>query len=304
MFRPESLFSNSCEAGDGVDDYTYWLTPNGMTGGYFVYDYGCTIEIERFLVKNAENIPLGSDRGTKDYTIEVSQDNSQWTQVAAGTLADVRGLACGDVPLEKIAPSGGSVATGRYVKFTVVDYYGTGGGALEYFAVVKKDHNKSKPVFFYQIPHPKSGLFSPVAPYPCSPVTDILYEDHPWDFAYTDLGAAKVLNHDLCDTLLTYWASPDYTVSSFVMDLGCQVFVDRYLLVNSHNDGAGDRSVCMMIVVSVMQLTNGFLLYMKICERLQDRAVQGPGQLARGRLDRELGRRRRHRLRAALEVCV
>jgi hypothetical protein len=69
-------------------------------------------------------------RGTKDFTLEVSYDNTNWNMVVADTLASVKDYDLCELPLETFdAP-----AHGRYIRFTYLTYYGSWGGGLNYIS--------------------------------------------------------------------------------------------------------------------------------------------------------------------------
>lgn len=58
----------------------------------------------------------------------------------SGSLADVRTVSCADVPMEEFEVSDGG-AIGRYIRFTMKNYYGTAGGGLRFFNVIHRDHD-------------------------------------------------------------------------------------------------------------------------------------------------------------------
>ena len=168
-FVAEKVLSDACDVEVSVPTHSYWCGPDATTDATFVLDYGCSIEIAKFQLKNSANNAYGerycpgslapctmctrvlsiSKRATNAYSIETSLDKSSWFEVASGNLASVFSMACQDFPLVEVTPNGGGTVTARYVKFIAKTYHGSGSG-LNYFNVIKKDDKKSTHRTFIQ----------------------------------------------------------------------------------------------------------------------------------------------------------
>jgi len=119
----ETVFINECDG-----NRNYWLLVPEADNQGFTVDLSCQAAINKFLVKNTHGYPPASDSGTKEFKIEVSEDNVNWIEAAQGTLQDVRDLGQCKSPVEEFSSS---VASGRYIRFTAVSFYGKGAG-LQY----------------------------------------------------------------------------------------------------------------------------------------------------------------------------
>ena len=64
-------------------------------------------------------------RGTKDFTILLSEDGTTWDEALKGTLASVAHKGC-DVPVVDF--NLGDPRTERYVRLVLNSYYGYGAG--------------------------------------------------------------------------------------------------------------------------------------------------------------------------------
>ena len=98
------------------------------------------------------NNEFGFERGTKEYRIETSVDLDSWQQGAYGTLPSARG----STPLERFEFTVGkrqaewvevglSVRPARYVRFTVLTYYGKGAGLNAMAIYARKRERASRP---------------------------------------------------------------------------------------------------------------------------------------------------------------
>ena len=67
------------------------------------------------------------NRGTKRFTIQLSNNKKKWVNVLTANLKDVRGVKGCNVPEEEFdLPD--AIKKYRYIKFIVKKYYGKGGG--------------------------------------------------------------------------------------------------------------------------------------------------------------------------------
>ncbi len=105
------------------DRYSCWLTPEEDTG-HFVIDLGEPRELDRVELQNTAN---GGhiDRGTRDYQLLLSEDGSEFQEVASGTLERVGEVGAPFVPVSL----GGERA--RFIKFVAKSHYGRGAGLSE-----------------------------------------------------------------------------------------------------------------------------------------------------------------------------
>ena len=77
------------------------------------------------------NSTLHSCRGTRDFSISMSDDNVNYEEVVSGTLTDARNLDCEDIHLETFELT--APRTEKFIKFTAVNFYGA-GSALQYMS--------------------------------------------------------------------------------------------------------------------------------------------------------------------------
>ena len=87
---------------------------------------GALYTVDSFVVQNTHN-RWANDRGTLDFRIQISLDNSSWTTVVDNTL-DWTNSSIDPIPLQTFDITS---ADARYVKFWVDSSYGYGGGINE-----------------------------------------------------------------------------------------------------------------------------------------------------------------------------
>jgi hypothetical protein len=122
MFHPNEVLGD-----DG--DYKTWLCPDRATC-WITMDLGSVkTNVGSFRMKNTRNRGY-NDRGTKNYKIETSTDNTNWSTAATGSLFPTTWL--------EIATNSGPTSV-RYVKFTAESWYGHGAG-LGYLQAVRHVH--------------------------------------------------------------------------------------------------------------------------------------------------------------------
>jgi hypothetical protein len=120
MFHPNEVLGD-----DG--DYKTWLCPD-RTSCWVTIDLGSVkTAVSSFRMKNTRNRGY-HDRGTKNYKIETSTDNTNWSTAATGSLFTNTRL--------DFATNTGPTSV-RYVKFTAESWYGYGGG-LGYLQAVQE----------------------------------------------------------------------------------------------------------------------------------------------------------------------
>lgn len=105
----------------------FWLLPNGVLAHGFVLDYGSEYTIGSFLIKNTHN-RNANDRGTKDFEIHLSNDNSNWMVAICDTLDDERNTPT--IPTKEQRFQLVPIQKARYVKFLAKSAYGEGAGLL------------------------------------------------------------------------------------------------------------------------------------------------------------------------------
>lgn len=135
-FKPEYVLKNDCKENDRGS--LYWIAPNNLKNRKIVIDLGCTKKVKGVKLRNT-NSGMWKDRATKGYSVEVSEDKKRWKEVLSGELEDSRKKKCNKIPVHEKTFS---PTMGRYVRFTMKDFYGFGGG-LQYFkAIVDDGENK------------------------------------------------------------------------------------------------------------------------------------------------------------------
>jgi hypothetical protein len=109
-------------------DWSFWLTPNLQRGSFTIDLLGLTT-VDYFSLQNTHNRHF-NDRGTEDFHVDLSIDNSVYTTVVTGRLAfdttDPIEIVDFDIPDQ----------SARYVRFHVDSYYSpnpsqAGGGLNE-----------------------------------------------------------------------------------------------------------------------------------------------------------------------------
>lgn len=106
-------------------DWSFWLTPQN-TGGFFTVDLGELYSLSSFVLQNTHNRGY-NDRGTRDYTISLSADGTNFSPVVIGTL-EFFTSSVSTIPTVtvNIDPS-----IARYVRFTANTWYGSSAGLNE-----------------------------------------------------------------------------------------------------------------------------------------------------------------------------
>ncbi|MBL0870575.1 MAG: discoidin domain-containing protein [Phycisphaerales bacterium] len=106
-------------------DWSFWLTPNN-TGGFFTVDLGDLFSVTSFTLQNTHNRGF-NDRATRDYTISLSTDGTNFFPVASGTLEF---FTSSFNPIPTVAVNI-DPTIGRYVRFTANSWYGASAGLNE-----------------------------------------------------------------------------------------------------------------------------------------------------------------------------
>lgn len=105
-------------------DWSFWLTPNGENG-YATVDLGSSYSITSFVLQDSHNRGY-FDRGTNAYTIAVSVDGVNFSDVVSDSFSNTEWH---DLLLK--TNTLGSPSVGRYVRFTVDSRYGSSAGLNE-----------------------------------------------------------------------------------------------------------------------------------------------------------------------------
>jgi hypothetical protein len=117
----------------GDDPHNIWLTPNGSTS-FFVLDFHSLRRIFHFKLRNMTSF-MNLQRSTQEFTIEVSsQMLGGWQLAHQGTLLEradiIQSVAC--KVTEEV----------RFVRFTILDFRGHGGGLAYFEAFGSESHRK------------------------------------------------------------------------------------------------------------------------------------------------------------------
>ena len=119
-FGPWSLTDGRLNDAGSPGDWAFWLAPNGENGEFTV-DLLEETTIARVDLQNTRNRTHG-DRGIRDFSIQVSDDNRSFHEVASGELARITEVPSPgtDFPIESF--SFPPVST-RYVKIVCLSHY-------------------------------------------------------------------------------------------------------------------------------------------------------------------------------------
>lgn len=120
VFPPENLTDGRINDTGSPGDWSFWLAPNGAPGEFTV-DLLDSVEIGRVELQNTRNRTHG-DRGLRDVSIQVSNDNENFHEIAFVELAAIGkqpppGV---DFPFETITFQ---PVTARFVKVLGLSYY-------------------------------------------------------------------------------------------------------------------------------------------------------------------------------------
>lgn len=107
----------------------YWLGRKGSAVSQFTIDYGCTIEITQFELRNTNHYGW-NDVATNGFRIETSSDGIAWTtRVSANLMNPLSTEEC-DIPLETFETQGNVQA--RYVRFQAITSHARGSGLMHF----------------------------------------------------------------------------------------------------------------------------------------------------------------------------
>ncbi len=115
-----ALTYTECEVHGGS---TYQLFRDGQSNQNFVIDLGCELFIKEFVLRNTRN-GVATDRGTNEFTLEASLDNSNWNVAVSGSLEKVWHYDVCELPFFTFP----AFVQARYVRFTAHSYYNKGAG--------------------------------------------------------------------------------------------------------------------------------------------------------------------------------
>ena len=116
---------------DGQFPLSYWVgQQRNNPESYIMFDFGTVVIIEGISLRNGHN-QNSLDRSTKDFKIDVSMDEENWTSVFSGTFMSNPTIvtSCPRAALEKFTFQKKVLA--KTAKFIVLTYYGD-GPALQY----------------------------------------------------------------------------------------------------------------------------------------------------------------------------
>jgi ferric-dicitrate binding protein FerR (iron transport regulator) len=120
IFPPENLTDGRINDTGSPGDWSFWLAPNGEPGEFTV-DLLERVEIGRIEMQNTRNRTHG-DRGLRDISIQVSDDNENFHEIALTQLKQIKKLPAPGVgfPFETITFK---PVTARFVKVLGLSYY-------------------------------------------------------------------------------------------------------------------------------------------------------------------------------------
>jgi hypothetical protein len=111
------------DTGTGFD-WSFWLTPQNLNG-YATVDLGAIYSVSSFVLQDTHNRGY-FDRGTNAYTIALSNDGVNFTDVVSDSFSNSEWST-----LALKTNTLGVSALGRYVRFTVDSRYGASAGLNE-----------------------------------------------------------------------------------------------------------------------------------------------------------------------------
>ena len=121
-------------SGNPRETANYWLAENGKKGKDqgFILDLGCIRTVQGVRLRNVRN-PENLDRSTKKFQLLGSaSNNGPWEGLLVANLEDSRPQD--PPPVLTLTFDKPSVA--RFVKFELLDFWGTEGGGLQYLEVL------------------------------------------------------------------------------------------------------------------------------------------------------------------------
>ena len=118
-------------SGQQTDPANYWLAEDGKTGeeqGFIMY-LGCSKTVRGVSLKNTHNAGHGV-RSTKKFRILGSATNSgPWQELLVADLD----FEASSPPLQRLIFANSAVVS--FIKFELLEYHGSYGGGLLYFAI-------------------------------------------------------------------------------------------------------------------------------------------------------------------------
>ena len=118
-------------SGQQTDPANYWLAEDGKTGeeqGFIMY-LGCSKTVRGVSLKNTHNAGFRV-RSTKKFRILGSATNSgPWQELLVADLD----FEASSPPLQRLIFANSAVVS--FIKFELLEYYGSLGGGLQYFAL-------------------------------------------------------------------------------------------------------------------------------------------------------------------------
>jgi len=230
---------------------SYWLGRNGTLGEWFTIDLLGEFDINQVALRNTHN-QSSNDRGTKDFKVYASMDNSTFTQILSGQLPKASGVN-GEwaTPAHLFDASNGLTPTkARYLKFEAVTswYPGNHVGLTEFMA--SEDKNVALGAAAIEWSSYYNASFVP------RHITDGRPDDQ-----YP----------------LSYWLAPNgLTNEHITLDLGQSRNVGTIALRNTHNGTSNDRGTRQFRIWGANQVDGGNQLI-------------GPNLILEGTLSASLG---------------
>lgn len=111
----------------------FWAGDATNPASQFTIDYGCTIEITQFEIRNTNNY-MANNVATNAFRLEVSIDNTAWSTAVSGNLMNPFSTDDCEIPLEIFEPQGSVTVQARYVRFQAESSYATMSGLRHFRA--------------------------------------------------------------------------------------------------------------------------------------------------------------------------
>ena len=109
----------------------YWLATNRFTGEAFVADLGTSVSVGGIILRNTKSAGFA----TKKFRVSIaSQVDGTWEELMTVELYNPI-IQLGSSLLQQFNTK--ETKSGRFIKFELLEYYGSGGG-LNYFDVIEK----------------------------------------------------------------------------------------------------------------------------------------------------------------------
>jgi hypothetical protein len=202
------LPSHVTDGSTAEETFDYWLLPNS-TAGWLRVDLGDPYFLDEIRWLNTHN-GAAHDRATTDWSLSVSKDGVNYTEVAGGSEP------FSEEPSWVVVPCSPAVSY-RYLRFDVDGYYGYGGGANEIEAFGTLD-NPGAPNVALGKDATASASWHPI------------------------YGPGNVTDGSYLEEEIDYWLLPDYSTGWIKVDLGKVYELNKIRWLNTHNNSGNDRA--------------------------------------------------------------